>query len=330
MEEEGEYKAEKRGNNSEVRAVIFVPYTPGSKLAKELRQNEELMEKLTGVRIKIQERTGIQLEKLLTKSNHWAGEDCLRAECLMCETRLETGKGKGQNCSSRSMLYETWCETCQQRDTEKAEAEGNNAEDVPLYKYIGETSRSGFERGQDHLRDCRLMSTGSHVLKHYLDRHAEEPMEVMKFRMRGIKFHRSAFERQIHESVVIQANRRHNLLNSKAEFNRCAIPRIGLKMGDNEYKEKAKEEMEEKRKEEELEKKIRKLKSERRVGKRKPKDQEREQDWGIIIENKRRKKEVVESEKQCQTVMKGKTSLTDIRTFFRRLNGTDEQCADQP
>ena len=84
-------------------------------------------------------------------------------------------------------------------------------------------------------------------------------MENISFGMKAIKFHRSSFERQIHESVLIQSNRTHWLLNSKAEFNRCAIPRLGLKMGEKEYKEKGKELKEEEEKEAQIEEKIKQL-----------------------------------------------------------------------
>ena len=66
-------------------------------------------------------------------------------------------------------------------------------------------------------------------------------------------FPKTAFERQIYESVLIQESRNHNLLNSKSEFNRCAIPRSTMKMGDRETKVEAERKKEGKRKEEELE-----------------------------------------------------------------------------
>ena len=58
---------------------------------------------------------------------------------------------------------------------------------------------------------------------------------------------------------MIQVNRKHHILNSKAEYNRCALPRLSLKMGDSEYKELKKNEEVEKGKEEALERKIREL-----------------------------------------------------------------------
>jgi hypothetical protein len=93
------------------------------------------------------------------------------------------------------------------------------------------------------------------MLKHILDKHeGMQPGEV-KFQMQAIKFHRSAFERQVHEAVLIQANRGHNILNSRSEYNRCALPRLGTKLGERETKEKRQEVEEEERKEQELEEK---------------------------------------------------------------------------
>ena len=99
----------------------------------------------------------------------------------------------------------------------------------------------------------------------------------MEFLLRAVKYHKSSFERQIHESVKIQTSRKyHFILNSKAEFNRCAIPRLGLKFGDREFKEKIKEQEEEKEKEEELHRKIIELRKARNKSRNQtipPKDQ---------------------------------------------------------
>ena len=52
-----------------------------------------------------------------------------------------------------------------------------------------------------------------------------------------MRFTRSSFERQILESVLIQSRRDHYILNSRSEFNRCAIPRLVTKLGEKELKE---------------------------------------------------------------------------------------------
>ena len=79
------------------------------------------METLSGMRMKVVEKAGIQLKRILVKTNLWAGTDCQRDACLICQTREETGVGKGKPCYKRNVIYETWCETCQERDGKLAE-----------------------------------------------------------------------------------------------------------------------------------------------------------------------------------------------------------------
>ena len=99
---------------------------------------------------------------------------------------------------------------------------------ISLYKYIGETGKSCYERGWQHLSA------------------------------------KSAFERQVGESVLIQQEvSRHRILNSKSEYNRCALPRLTTKLGAEEFEEWKKELKEEKLKEEDLDKKIRVLRKQR-------------------------------------------------------------------
>ena len=70
------------------------------------------------------------------------------------------------------------------------------------YIYIGETNRSVYERGLEHVDDIAACKTSSHMLRHLLDVHEEEEetWDEVKFGMRIIKNTRTAFERQILES----------------------------------------------------------------------------------------------------------------------------------
>ena len=96
---------------------------------------------------------------------------------------------------------------------------------IKRYKYAGETNRSTFEQAREHLGDMDQLKPGSHFLKHLIEIHEDEEKENVRFWIRVVKFTRSSFERQILESVVIQQERtKHHLLNSRAEYNRCAVP----------------------------------------------------------------------------------------------------------
>ena len=129
---------------------MFVPYTRGSELAKELRETEYQMGDMTGSRLKVVERAGVKLMDMLTRANPWKGQDCGRQKCLLCETKKYTGKHLGQECTRRNLVYETRCITCEERENKKIEEEtagddkkGNERKQkMKLYKYVGETARS--------------------------------------------------------------------------------------------------------------------------------------------------------------------------------------------
>ena len=250
---------------TKVKAVLFAPYTSGSVLAQELRKAEEKMEELTGYRLKVMERAGQKLSDLLVKSNPWKGLDCWREKCLLCVTKDNSGKNKSQDCCKRSVVYEMWCQ-CLEKEEEKLRERIEDDEEyerekqkIKVWKYIGESSRSTYERAYEHQYGLKNLSTNSYMLKHGIDCHEETATEVGRFHIKVLMFARSSFDRQIQESVFLQENRHHNLLNSKSEYNRCALPRLATKIGDNLYKKWEEEDKEEKRKEELIQSKIRRL-----------------------------------------------------------------------
>ena len=65
----GQGSSNKQNTAKEIptQAVMFIPYTPGSELAKLLRNNEEKIAKLTKSRLKIVERAGIKLHDMITQ-----------------------------------------------------------------------------------------------------------------------------------------------------------------------------------------------------------------------------------------------------------------------
>ena len=68
------------------------------------------------------------------------------------------------------------------------------------------------------------------MFKHQvLDHQGEEKKPT--FEMRIARQHKSAFERQVHEAVLIEMGGG-NILNSRGEFNRCEIPRLRVEVGE--------------------------------------------------------------------------------------------------
>ena len=172
-------------------SVLFVPYTLGSELAKRMRAAEEKLMEMTGYKLKIVERSGTKLEDILHKADPWQGQYCGREMCLLCQTKKYTGKHLTQDCFRRSLVYETWCISCQEKELEKIETEAGNdkkrkgelTKNMKLHKYIGETNRSCFERGREHLNDFGNLSTKSHMLKHAVEVHKDEEASNLKFGM---------------------------------------------------------------------------------------------------------------------------------------------------
>ena len=163
---------------------------------------------------------------------------------MLCATKKELGLTNSQDCRKRHCVYETTCLRCNERQDKEVEAkynkEGKKRIDeekrkIRRYKYIGETNRSCYERGLEHLNDAEACKTSSHILKHLIDVHEEEDWDNVKFGMKVIKSMKNAFERQHLESVKIQeAKKTRHILNSKSEYNRCALPRLTAKLGEKE------------------------------------------------------------------------------------------------
>ena len=79
-------------SREQVKAVMFVPYTVGSELARRIRQTESTLQEMTGYRLKIVERSDLKLEDILHKSDPWQGQEWGLEKCLLCITKERTGK----------------------------------------------------------------------------------------------------------------------------------------------------------------------------------------------------------------------------------------------
>ena len=113
-----------------VKAVMFGPYTVVSMLAKRMREAENTLQEMTGYRLQIVERSGTKLEDILAKADPWQGQECGRGKCLLCLTKQRTGKHSTQDCTRRSIVYESWCMTCHERDTKIAEEKADGDKDM--------------------------------------------------------------------------------------------------------------------------------------------------------------------------------------------------------
>ena len=210
----------------EFKTVLFVEYTKNGELAKNMRELLARLETVVGFRVKVVERAGASLKSLFPTTNLWDGQKCGRADCTTCEQGAEMLP----NCTKSSLLYENICGICNPKAGEDRELVEVNQE-IPTV-HVGETSRSIYERSKEHWGAWKSKSDKSHIWKHQVDVHGGAPP---KFYMRVVRFYKTALSRQIGEAVRIRRRGGGgSILNSKAEFDRCRIPRLVVEAQDQE------------------------------------------------------------------------------------------------
>ena len=147
------------------------------------------------------------------------GAKCGRQGCTTCEQDVE----ELPDCTKKNLVYENICVSCNPGAVKKGELEEGRV-DVPTI-YVGETSRSIFERSKEHWEGARKGAENNHMVKHLRMVHEEE--QEPKFAMKVIKHYKTALARQIAEAVRIRRRGGEGaILNSKGEFSRSHIPRL--------------------------------------------------------------------------------------------------------
>ena len=121
-------------------STLCVPPTPGGALAKLIGDNLKNGRQANGTKTKIVEGNGLSSGQEMTKSDQFPQEECHRADCAICVRRDGENNMKGQSmCMKSSVGYEGECVRC----------------DQTIFKYIGETSKTGYSRIKQHLSDYR-------------------------------------------------------------------------------------------------------------------------------------------------------------------------------
>ena len=130
-----------------VKSVIFVPRTPSSKLCKLLRAEEQRLAVTTGYRVKIQERNGIQLRRILCK-RPIPPIFCGRDSCMICKP------GGAGDCRRRNILYINTCDNC------KASNAAAGVESTAANTALQPTGERAFALVQKDLKSiCRTAGT---------------------------------------------------------------------------------------------------------------------------------------------------------------------------
>ena len=126
----------KKQDIRKIETVVFIPHTTNSTLRKQLQEADNEM---TGVlrmgRTKFSEEAGVKLSSQLVVKKIWyrLNGGCGRRACYPCIRN----KGKGISCRAEGVCYEIVCNLCSKEEKRTV--------------YIGESSRSGYERIFEHM-----------------------------------------------------------------------------------------------------------------------------------------------------------------------------------
>ena len=126
-------------------------------------------------------------------------------KCLVCKSSKEDN-----NCKVANVGYRISCKLCKERNKTRA--------------YEGETGRTAYIRGKEHLKDLETKKEKSVMYKHVVAEHEEEK-ENVTFEMKIVGRFRDPMSRIIDESIRINNRDPETLLNSKTEFYGPAIRR---------------------------------------------------------------------------------------------------------
>ena len=146
---------------------------------------------------------------MLQRSDPFKEKNCRNINCLVCTT---VGRGP---CRNTGISFELVCQVCH-------------------HQYIGETSRSAYTRGKEHLRALEQREETSVMWRHSCDKHGGD---VPSFTMNVTgMFHDDAMLRQITESVRINKVEEGQLINTKGEWSYFRISRVLSRRHKSSYK----------------------------------------------------------------------------------------------
>ena len=115
---------------------------------------------------------------------------------------LHEKEGSGGKCRREGVVYRITCLECEKENTAAV--------------YWGETARTGYERGVEHIEGLESKYEKNALWKHSSIHHEGE-LQEKDFKMEIVEGHRSPLNRQIHEGVELDTNSSTIVMNSKSE-----------------------------------------------------------------------------------------------------------------
>ena len=162
--------------------LLQVPDTKGGRLLKEICKIEPRLAKTSGYQRKIVEKGGRPLSNIF--SRNVSSLKCHRASCMPCNN--PTVKGSSL-CQVKSIVYEGVCVLCDQ---------AHKADKSKPHKgyYVGQTSRTLYERCVEHGTSYRRKESSSFMFKHWAVWHSDM-LEPPEFLFRVVRCHKDPMSR---------------------------------------------------------------------------------------------------------------------------------------
>ena len=221
------------GETTKTSTVVFVPSSRGGKLVTLLKEREDELAKITKFRIRFQEAGGTKLA-LMFNTDLAVGLECGREDCQPCGSIPE----RRPNCKAQSILYESKCVEC---NPDKLSSQEECKKTGRKGIYVGESSRSLYERSKEHLKNAEDFSKGSHIVKHWMSEHPDSSKSPV-FSFRIIGRYRDCLTRQVAEALRIMYTT-DQILNSKNEYMANCLTRLCVE--EDNYEKKKRERKEE-------------------------------------------------------------------------------------
>ena len=183
---------------------MTIPITPGSSLAKKVKDNIDGKTINNGM-TKVIEMTGMPITAGIRRENPYKRPGCQYPTKCPTDRKFD--------CSASNITYQLTCDKC----------ESDNRIDT-RHKYIGSSGKSLHARGFEHQKDVAGHKKTNSIAKHMENVHDGENVG---FTAKVLKRHRSCMTRLIDESIRIEHGEESvGLANSKSEWGAGNLVRV--------------------------------------------------------------------------------------------------------
>ena len=203
-------------------SLLQVQNSKGGRLIKALSKIEPRLSKLSKYSVKMVEKGGKPLSKLFSKD--FGDGKCSRLDCEPCKNVKKKGPTL---CSVKNVVYESTCDACEVKF--KSSKDGHHDG-----RYVGQTSRTLYERASEHVEALKNSDLDSFMFKHWALMHSDMD-KAPSFTFNVVKCHKDPLSRLVHESVRIST---HASMNSRAEWSGYKVARISVEPSVKEAKAK--------------------------------------------------------------------------------------------